>query len=504
MALGISPYKKVIVPLNDYNPDDYLTLLYNAMLGLNWHISYFDHDGLIAYTNLSWESYAEEVSVRIQKNTAVIKSECVGYQGFFTDYGKNAKNLELLFGEIEYTDFHLSDSLEQKTGELMRSIPENQFVTLAEPPMVGKETLRGFFDFLIPRKYYMVTPILVIVNTVIYFMTTFFIALMWAFLRRGGKTKGTPLETIYLYVGFSGRSNVLHGQVWRLVTNTFLHFSFLHLAGNMIALIYIGAMIESKLGKWCFLALYLLTGICASMASVIWRDAGISGGASGAIFGLFGILLALCSTKFYEANAHKAILISTAFFVGLNIIPIGQGIDHAAHFGGLISGYIFGLIAYWALTHQTGVARWSIGLSFALTCAFVLVSVAITPDYKIKEFEALVKQADSTELHIQKCFYRHNELSHQEKIDTIEQYGLPLIKQYQQYPVKYAALPLPTRKRKEVEFRTKIIKLECQVFQLVYRESKEQDFEKYRPEMDSLTNNINDVRMEWGHYLFGR
>jgi len=63
MAGGITPNRIVTIPLEDYNSDHYLTLLYQSMVNLGWHIGYFDHDGIIAYTNISWESYSEEVSV---------------------------------------------------------------------------------------------------------------------------------------------------------------------------------------------------------------------------------------------------------------------------------------------------------------------------------------------------------------------------------------------------------------------------------------------------------
>src|ERR1700712_786521 len=108
MAWGISPSKTTVIPLGEYNADHYLTLLYHAFNNLGWRIGYFDRDGIIGYTPISWESYAEEASARIVGNNVVIKSECVGYQMFFTDYGKNAKNMELLLnGEIEYVEYHL-------------------------------------------------------------------------------------------------------------------------------------------------------------------------------------------------------------------------------------------------------------------------------------------------------------------------------------------------------------------------------------------------------------
>ena len=91
MPGGITPNKTVTIPLDDYNPDHYLTILYHAMVALGWHVGYFDHDGIIAYTTISWASYSEEVSARVINNSVVIKSECVGFQGFWTSYFKTKK-----------------------------------------------------------------------------------------------------------------------------------------------------------------------------------------------------------------------------------------------------------------------------------------------------------------------------------------------------------------------------------------------------------------------------
>jgi len=136
MAFGISPRKVITIPLGDYSADYYLTLLYHAFKNLSWRIGYFDRDGIIGYTPISLESYAEEVSARIVGNNVMIKSECVGYQFFFTDYGKNKKNLELLLnGEIEYVEYHLQENLHETTQQLIDSIPDNQFINLEDPPM---------------------------------------------------------------------------------------------------------------------------------------------------------------------------------------------------------------------------------------------------------------------------------------------------------------------------------------------------------------------------------
>jgi rhomboid protease GluP len=500
MAFGISPYKQTIIPLGGYDPDHYLTLLYNAMEGLGWHISYFHHDGLIAYTNISLESYSEEVSVRIKDNWAIIKSECVGFQGLLTDYGKNAKNLDKLFNELEYTDALLSNSLQERTQELMDSIPENQFINLDEPPMAGKEKLHDFIQAFIPQRYYFVTPILVLLNIAVYIFSAFALVALVAFAQKSGKLAISAhyFENLYLAIGFSDRPSVLHGQVWRLLTNTFLHFSPLHLVGNMAALIYIGSMIESKLGKWNFLLLYLLTGITASMISVSWHYYGVSGGASGAIFGLFGILLALASTGVYEANARRAILISTVIMVALNIAPVSSKIDNAAHFGGLVSGYVFGWIFYWGMVNRYHFsAKLSLAAAAFITLTVVSLGLAFVPDYKIQDYNALVKKINITESAINRCYYGQYGKTHEEKLDTIEQHGKPLLTEFKKEARKLDQFKLPSKLKEESQIHSKIIYLECREFDLIYKESKEMNYYRYRPQMDSITNSINDLRSDF-------
>ena len=85
---------------------------------------------------------------------------------------------------------------------------------------------------------------------------------------------------------------------WRLVTSVFLHFGWDHLFNNMLVLLYLGALAERCLGKWRFLGVYLISGIGANAASVWWYvnqgDLFVAtAGASGAIFGIAGLLLCI-------------------------------------------------------------------------------------------------------------------------------------------------------------------------------------------------------------------
>jgi len=503
MPGGITPNRIVTIPLGDYNADYYFTLLYQAMLNLDWHIGYFDHDGIIAYTNISWESYSEEVSVRIKDNDVIIKSECVGYQAWWTSYGKNQKNLDLLLGEITYAEFHLQNDLHETAQELMNSIPEKQFLNLEDPPMAGKEQLRGFFSPFIPVKKYLITPLLVIINTLIFIMTTVVLSVLPALLslRQFHLDNGPSIyERIYLWIGVNDRKDVLNGQVWRLVTSTFIHLSLLHLFFNMMPLVYIGSLIECKLGKWNYLLMYLYTGITASMVSVIWDTGDFSAGASGAIFGLFGILLALLSTNFYEKSARRALLISTAIFVAYNIIPYGEGVDHAAHFGGLVSGYLFGWLAYLGLTHKNSfIKKWGIGLAgAAFVVIFVSCTIALSPQYQKQEYAALIEKAETLATDINSAIYDNDEgLTREKKLNILEHKTLPEIDDLKKVAEKYKTLVLSKQQKKEALARAKLINLNCQLFYLLYLEFKEQDDEKYRHEIDMVTAQVNKVRFDY-------
>ncbi|RYD86469.1 MAG: rhomboid family intramembrane serine protease, partial [Sphingobacteriales bacterium] len=312
-----------------------------------------------------------------------------------------------------------------------------------------------------------------------------------------------PFEKILVFLGFSARTQVLNGQIWLLVSNTFLHFSLLHLAGNMVTLIYIGSIIESKVGKWNYLFLYLFTGIIASMVSVMWRDEQIGAGASGAIFGLFGIFLALLSTNFYERNVRRAMLISTVIFLALNINPFGEGIDHAAHFGGLVSGYIFGFIVYAGLTHKnSSVKKYGIAVAgMVVVGVFVFGGIMSAPQYDNKKFRQLKNASEDISHTLHKCFYGYDNITPYQRLYILEHEALPAIKKYRAIANEFTRLTLPENKKREAGFRSKIILVHSNYYTLLYREYKEKDPVKYRPAISKATEKINALRYEWGDAL---
>ena len=158
------------------------------------------------------------------------------------------------------------------------------------------------------------------------------------------------------------------GQWWRLLTCVFVHIGIIHIAFNMWCLWNLGKLAESVYGHWTFGAVYLITGVAASVTSLAWRPGGTSAGASGAIFGIAGALVA----SFYLGEfsmpraAVSGLLQSVLVFVGYNLVfgAISGRTDNAAHVGGLVSGLILGaLIAKVAPQHDDAVRR--VGVLFA-------------------------------------------------------------------------------------------------------------------------------------------
>lgn len=137
------------------------------------------------------------------------------------------------------------------------------------------------------------------------------------------------------------------GQWWRLVTAMFVHFGLLHVGMNMYALYMSGRVVEKLYGSTRFILLYLFAGIVGGMTSLLWNPQVNSAGASGAIFGVFGGLLAFMVNKRNDvpASSLSQVGMSLLLFGGYSLFNgfVHQGIDNAAHLGGLVGGFAMGM-----------------------------------------------------------------------------------------------------------------------------------------------------------------
>ena len=136
------------------------------------------------------------------------------------------------------------------------------------------------------------------------------------------------------------------GQPWRLITYMFLHGGLLHIAFNMWCLWDLGALAESLYGDWFYAITYILCGIGGGLFSLAWHPGIPTVGASGAIFGVAGALIASLKLGDFTLPrvAIAGVMRSVIVFVGYNVVlgAFFQGTDNACHIGGLLTGLLIG------------------------------------------------------------------------------------------------------------------------------------------------------------------
>jgi rhomboid protease GluP len=157
-----------------------------------------------------------------------------------------------------------------------------------------------------------------------------------------------------------------YGQWWRIFTGAFLHENLLHIGLNMFALFQVGSVVEALYGKVRFTLLYVVAIIGSGLAVVAFNYDIPTLGASGAIFGLFGALVAVGLRlgqrgRSLIGQVLPIILINLVFTVSV------PGISIAAHVGGLVTGFLAGLVLFmmpasrptpayaYAVAHETSV-----------------------------------------------------------------------------------------------------------------------------------------------------
>ena len=220
--------------------------------------------------------------------------------------------------------------------------------TNVNPRQPAKEdSFKEMLALFKPREGYYITPIIMDLNIII------FLIMVFAGL---GVIAFKPVDLIHW--GGNYKPYTTNGQWWRLLTSVFLHGGLMHLVANMIGLLFAGIFLEPVVGKKKYAIIYLVTGILASCVSLWWHEKTISVGASGAIFGLYGLLLALLLMKVFPPASAKAFLFSTLFFVGYNLLMgLKGGIDNAAHIGGLVSGFVIGALISSSLKKEATTAE---------------------------------------------------------------------------------------------------------------------------------------------------
>jgi len=153
---------------------------------------------------------------------------------------------------------------------------------------------------------------------------------------------GSTNESTLMAFGVKSNPQIARGEWWRFITPIFIHIGMLHLFFNSYALWIVGPQVEKLYGAARFVILYVLTGVAGVYASYFYHPQSESAGASGAIFGLFGVLLVFgvryrnSIPPFFKRAVGTGVLpvIVINLIIGFTI----PAIDNSAHIGGLLAG----------------------------------------------------------------------------------------------------------------------------------------------------------------------
>ena len=178
------------------------------------------------------------------------------------------------------------------------------------------------------------------------------------------------------------------GQWWRLGSAMFLHFGIIHLVLNTWSLWDVGQLAERMYGRWRFVCIYMISGLAGNLVSlVVQGNAAVSGGASGAIFGVYGAALVFLWRERAAIAQHEFrwLFWGALGFASLTIMLgyIIPGIDNAAHIGGFITGVLASIVLSQTITARV------MPIKITLATAFVIIIVSLilfinlpTPKYR--------------------------------------------------------------------------------------------------------------------------
>ncbi len=487
MAIGLVPHYSVVFPIEGLTGAEFLVIIREVAKKLEWEVPHSDLNGLVAYTKFRRRSINEKIQLSVEEGLVTLKSETQGGQIF--DMGRNKRNVNAFISCYDETRSSFSAEELKIKADQITSLQEqnaaNPEAGLQSSLAVGEQS-KGMLSMFIPVKGYFVTPILIDLNIVLFLLMVI-----------SGVNIMQPDNESLLHWGANFRPITLAGEPWRLVTNIFLHIGILHLLFNMYALLYIGILLERRLGSRRFGITYLISGIVASVASLYWHELTISAGASGAIFGMYGVFLAMLSTNLIEKSIRKALFTSIAVFVGFNLMNgMKGGIDGAAHIGGLVAGIIMGYSFYPSLSNGEN-KKLNFGLPALLAVGFLGLSFwtyrkiptdIIQYDKKMQEFATIESRA----LRIYDKDFRSSLSTKQEFLSEIKDTSLFYWQKGENLITNLNKLELPKEVHQRNEKLMAYCNLRINVFQLLYK-SIEDSTKEYNDQITAYNYSIDSL-----------
>ncbi len=320
---------KMSLPGTDKNKT--LAVAYQTFYTLGWTVMFAGEAQLVGATAKNWKSKGQQILVQSDTSEVAVQSKMVSGESFDLG-GINKKNVAAF--SVAFQNIYQSISPEEIAANVIAIDQLKQDTIVAAEKEIKKAELVDKAMNLSGSNLY-ITYGIIAINILVFTLMVF-----------DGAGIMETNTLIHIKWGANYGPLTLSGDYWRLLTSTFIHFGIIHVLMNMYCLYTIGIYLEPMLGKVKYITAYLATGILASVVSLWWHtEPTVSAGASGAVFGMYGLFLALLTTDLIPKSVRDALLKSIGIFIIYNLAyGMKSGVDNSAHVGGLVSGFVLGYL----------------------------------------------------------------------------------------------------------------------------------------------------------------
>jgi rhomboid protease GluP len=367
-----------------------IAITYETMKQLGWDPIMAGENTLLGSTPKSWNKKNQHVLCIAEPGTLTVRSEMIF--GEMLDLGgRNKKNTNAFVAGFEKARASVTASEIESAANAILGLQKTTRETAAQQQREQQE-LNSALNLEGSNLY--VTYAIIAINVLVFIL-----------MAMDGAGIFTANGLVHLKWGSNFSPLTLSGDWWRLLSCVFIHFGIIHLAMNMYCLYTVGIYLEPMLGKLKYTTAYLCTGVMASLVSLWWHtEPANSAGASGAVFGMYGVFLALLTSNLIPKAARQELLKSIGVFVAYNLIyGMKSGVDNAAHVGGLVSGFLFGYLLVFGINREKKdgvVLKW-------IVPALVLITVGSAYGY-IQQHPASAEARNEIQLELKNAGFKDN------------------------------------------------------------------------------------------------
>ncbi|MDB5246945.1 MAG: rhomboid family intrarane serine protease [Segetibacter sp.] len=463
------------VPADGMTNWEIFSIAEQACKELEWEYLVVDEKTFTATTPTHWTLSEEIITIVVENEQIVFKSQSESLELY--EAGRNQKNIEdqLLpaFKRIKLK--WKEEDLHSKASALNAEIAGQ----LKSGNRVASEKMT--FGF---RDHEMTFTLMAVM------------VLVFIIMAAKGVNIVDPSVADIINWGGNIKFNITGGEWWRLLTANFVHIGVYPLIVNLFGLYFIGLLVESVLGNLKFLIGFLCAGVIANIVSIMWVAEGVTAGASGAIFGLYGILLAFTTTNYINKKFPKLWLVCIAAYLAFNVvIGLHDANDNAANIGGLVAGTAIGYLFYFfhfkRNLARAGGTRISVEV-LLITGLLVFLYLRSNARDDSFEFEMAVMKVNQIEVKAMTQMQRLQEKTNEEASKFLRDTALPEWKHFQKEIMKTGSYSLDSKFKHKRKLLNQYAQLRVRQTELIYKAIAE-DTGKYEAEINEVSEKIDKI-----------